>query len=130
MAASPAFAATPLIGIANINAANTARDGSGTIPTVVTAGANGALISRVVVKAETDPADCVVILWIHNGSIAYLFDEFDIGDPAAGSTTVVAYRVERAYTDLVLPTGYSLRATITVAPTTGDINVFAFGGDF
>jgi len=129
MATAPAFASTPRIGAAAVSTANTNRDGTGTIETVLTAGSSGTKIERVLVKATMDPADGVVILWLYSGSVYYMFDEFDTGDPAAGSTTVAAFREERVYGDLVLPTGWSLRAQNTVALTTGTFSVIAFGAD-
>lgn len=129
MASAPAFAATPKIWSAAVSTANTNRDGTGTIATIGTAGSSGTKIERIVFKATADPADSVVILWLHDGSSYWMFDEVDLGDPAAGSTTVTAYREERVYGDLVLPSGWSLRAQITVSLTTGAIHVSAFGAD-
>ena len=130
MAADPAFIATPKIGAVTVSTANTGRDGTGTIPTVFTAGGSGSKINEVVLKATGDPADSVVTLFLHDGSTHFLFDEVDLGDPAAASTTVTGYRLSRAYDNLVLPSGWSLRAAITVALTAGVINVVALGGDF
>jgi len=129
MASAPAFAATPKIGVASVSTANTARDGSGTIATVLTAGASGTKVEEVVVVATSDPADSTVTLFLHDGTNFWYFDEFDIGNPAAGSTTVAPYRTYRLYDNLVLPSGWTLRAAITVALTAGVINVFALGGD-
>lgn len=130
MSSTPAYAATPRCASVAVSTANTNRDGTGTIETVFTAGASGSKIERVVVKATSDPADGVVILWLHDGTNYRMFDEFDTNDPAAGSTTVAAFREERAYADLLLPTGWSLRAQNTVALTAGVFHVTAFGGDF
>ncbi len=130
MAASPAFAATPRIGVAAVSTANTARDGTGTVPTVFTAGSSGSIISEIVLQATGDPADSTVTLFVHDGSNFFLFDDLDIGNPAAASTTVGAFRFNKTYDNLLLPNGYSLRAAITVALTSGVINVFALGGDF
>jgi hypothetical protein len=127
---TPIFPLTPHIGIATVSTANTARDGTGTVPTIFTAGANGSKVEEIVVKATGDPADSVVTIFLYDGSTFYLFDEFDIGDPAAASTTVAGYREQRPYRNLVLPTGWSIRAAITVALTSGVINVEVFGGDF
>lgn len=126
----PAFAATPRCSAVTVSAANTARDGTGTIATVFTAGASGSRIDEIVVKATDNPADSIVTLFIHTGSTYFLFDEVDLSDPAAASTTVTGYRTSLTYTNLILPTGYSLRAAITVALTAGVMNVIAFGGDF
>lgn len=129
MSATPAFAATPRIGAVTVSTANTNRDGTGTIATVITAGASGTLIRRLVFKATGDPADSIVNVFLHDGSTYYLFDEVDLGNPAAASTTVEGYRFEKAYTDLTLPTSWSVRAAITVALTAGVINVIALGAD-
>lgn len=129
MASAPVFAATPKIWAAAVSTANTNRDGTGTIATIGTAGASGTKVERIVVKCTADAADGVVILWLYDGSTYWMFDEFDTGDPAAGSTTVASFREERAYADLVLPSGWSLRAQNTVALTAGTFSVLAFGAD-
>lgn len=126
----PIFPLTPRIAIASVSTANTNRDGTGTIATICSAAANGTRIEEIVVKATGDPADSVVTIFIYDGSSYWLFDEFDIGDPAAASTTVAGHRESRPYRNLVLPSGYSIRAAITVAPTSGVVNVECFGGDF
>ena len=131
MSASPQFISTPRIGAASVSTANTGRDGSGTIATVFTAHAtNGSKIEEIVVKSTGDPADCTVIIFLHDGSNFWAYDEYDIGNPAAGSATVGSYRLSTVYDNLVLPAGWSLRASITVAPTAGVVNVIAKGGDF
>jgi hypothetical protein len=133
MADAPVFTATPNVGVANFNTANTARDGSGTINTVLTPGTAGTKLNRIVVKAEADLADSVIILWLRvGGTVWFLWKEIDAADPPAASTTVAGYEYELnlADRDIVLPLGCLLGATITVAPTTGDVNVFAFGGNF
>ena len=130
MAASPAFAATPKIGAVTVSTANTNRDGTGTIATVFTAGSSGSKIEEVVMKATSDPADSTVVLYLYDGATYYAFDEWDIGNPAAGSATVASYRESRVYENLVLPSGWSLRASITAALTAGVVNVIAIGADF
>lgn len=130
MASSPSFAATPGTEAASVSTANTGRDGTGTIATILTAGASGTRIEEIVIKADGDPADSTVVFYLHDGSAYHVFDEWDIGNPAAGSTTVASYREARTYDNLVLPTGWSLRASITVALTSGVIQVIPLAGDF
>lgn len=127
---SPIFGLTPIIWKGTVSTANTARDGTGTIATIGSAGTNGSRIEEIVVKATENPADSVVTIFLHDGTNYYLFDEFDLGDPAAASNTVAGYREYRTYRNLVLPSGWSLRAAITVALTAGVINVFALGSDY
>lgn len=130
MATTPQFVSTPHIGVNDVSTANTARDGSGTIETIFTAGSNGSRVEEIVLKATADPADSTVVIFLHDGSNYFVFDEFDIGNPAAASTTVESYRTSRTYENLVLANGWSIRASITVALTSGVINVFCLGGDF
>lgn len=130
MAGSPAFYATPRAAVAAVSTANTARDGSGTIVDILTGGSSGTIIDEIVVKTTGDPADSIVTIFIHNGTSYFLFDEFDLGNPAAASTTVTGYREARTYENLRLPSSsFKLAAAITVALTAGVMNVWAFGGD-
>lgn len=127
---SPIFLLTPNNGVASVSTANTARDGTGTIATIFTAGANGSRVEEIVVKATADPADSVVTIFLYDGSTYHLFDEFDIGDPAAASATVAGYREARTYRNLMLSSGWSIRAAITVALTAGVMKVICHGGDY
>ena len=130
MSSSPQFAATPAIGVASVSTANTNRDGTGTIATVLTAGSEGSRVDEIVVQATGDPADSIVTIFLHDGSNFWLRDEFDLGNPAAASATAAGFQVSRTYENLVLPSGWSIRAAITAAPTSGVVNVFAHGGHF
>jgi hypothetical protein len=130
MASNPSFAATVRHGVASVSTANTNRDGTGTIADILTAGASGSKIEEIVVKATGDPADCTVVIYIYDGSTYQVYDEWDIGNPAAGSTTVASYREARTYENLMLVSGEKLAASITVALTSGVLKVHAFGGDF
>ncbi len=130
MAASPTYASTPRVGVAAVSTANTARDGTGTVVDILTGVAAGTRVERLVLKATGDPADSIVNVFIHNGTSYFLFDEIDVGNPAAASTTVEGFRFERSYSDLILPSAsWKLAAAITVALTAGVINAFAFGAD-
>ena len=130
MATAPAFIGTPRIGVATVSTANTNRDGTGTIVDIITGAATGTRILEVVVKADGDPADCCVVLYLNNGVSSFVFDEIDLGNPAAGSATVASYRGTLTYANLVLPNAsWKLQASITAAPTAGTVDVFALGGD-
>lgn len=130
MANRPIFSATPRLGFGAVSTANTNRDGTGTIVDIFTAGASGARVDEIVVQATGDPADSIVTLFIDQGSGYKLFDEIDIGSPAAASTTVAGYRLSEVYDNLVLEGGDKIGAAITVALTAGVINVWIHGGDY
>jgi hypothetical protein len=130
MGAAPVYQSTPTIGVAAVSTANTARDGTGTLATITSAAPTaGRVIRRIIAKGTGDPADSVITLFLHDGSAFWLFDEIDLGNPAAASNTVEGWRAERRYDDLVLPSGWSIRAGITVALTSGVVNVFALGAE-
>ncbi len=130
MSASPAFASTPRCGVGALATGTTTRTGAGNVVSIFAAGGSGSKIEEITIKSTDDPADSTVIFYIHNGTTYYVWDEWDIGNAAAGSTTVASYRETRTYENLILPSGYTLYAQVTVTPTGGTISVLAFGGDY
>lgn len=131
MASTPNFTGTPRVTVASVSTTNTNRDGTGTIVDVMTGAANGTKIQEIVIKSTGDPADSIVTLFLNDGTTNWLYDEIDLGNPAAGSATVTAYRTVAQYSNLILPNAsWKLRAAITAAPTAGVVNVIATGGDF
>lgn len=93
----PVFALPNTIGIGRTSAANTARDGSGTVTTLFTAGVNGARIDKVVAtSAQATPAACsnmVVRLFISdaNGANYRLLQEQTITATTASNTAIGAF---------------------------------------
>lgn len=129
MSATPAFASVPRIGFGAVSAANTNRDGTGTIVDILAGVAAGTRVDRVVMHATGNPADSVLTLFLYDGATYRLLNEVDLGDPTAASTTGPGWHYEFITPDLILPNNWKLAAAITVALTTGVVNVFAFGGD-
>lgn len=132
MSSTPAFAVTPRTGRAVLSAATTDWTGATTtnIVDILTGVAAGTKIEEVVVQADGNPADSVVILFLHNGTDYRPFDYFDLGDPAASSTTTPGYRDRKVFDNLHLATAsWKLAAAVTVAPTSGNVVVWAFGND-
>lgn len=130
MAAQPVFATTPRLGVANVSTANTNRDGTGTIVDVLAGVAAGTRVERVVVETTGDPQDSIVTMFIHNGTAYFLYDEFDLGNPAAAATTVGSFRSERKYEDLVLPSAsFKVAFAVTVALTAGVMVCWVLGAD-
>lgn len=125
MATAPAFAATPKIGAVKISTANTNHDGTGTVGTVLTAGASGTKVTRVVIHGQTTTTAGMVRLFIHDGSNYTLLDEIPILAITVAATQK-GHHTEVAYADMVLPTGYSLRASTEKGET---LVVTAFGAD-
>lgn len=132
MADKAQYAATPKIGIGQISTANTNRDGTGTIRTILTAGASGSRVDAIVVKATGTTTAGTVRLFIHDGVNARLLTELPVV-AVTPSATLPAWEVQLNASTMsqllpfALPTGYSLWASTEKAET---FNLIAFGGDF
>lgn len=132
MSTTPAYWSNRRMGRAVLSAATTDKTGATTtnIVDILTGVAAGTEITEIQVKADGNPADCIILIFLHNGTDYRLYTEIDIDDPAPGSTTVPAYEQTRYYTGIFLPTAsWKIAAAITVVPTAGSVNVFASGGD-
>lgn len=126
---TPIFTLTPHIGAVAIATANTARDGSGTIGTVLTAGANGTRITRIQIKATVTTTAGTIRLFVYDGANYFLWKEI-----ANSAITVAANTPAYEYSlylpgelALILPVGYSLRASTEKAE---NHNIIAEGGDY
>lgn len=132
MSTAANYAATPNLGIAAISTANTNRDGTGTIGTVLTAGASGSRVDAVMLKATGTTTAGMIRLFVHNGTTAYLLNEIPVLANTP-SSTAPAWEVQMNASTMsqlfpiILPTGFSLRASTNNAET---FNVLAVGGDF
>lgn len=102
MAADPVFAVTPRIAACNVSAANTNRDGTGTVVTLITGAASGTKINEIVVQARVTTTAGMVRLFLYDGTTYRFFDEFSIAAATVGANTK-ATRVSTAYNNLVLP---------------------------
>ena len=126
MAASPVFAVTPEIGMGQVSAANTNRDGTtGTYVTLVTAAPSGTRVAEIVTQATVTTTAGMVRLFLTDGSTTRMFDEIAIS-AATVSASVKGNRVSTLYTNLVIPSGWSIRASTHNAEA---INVFVLGAD-
>jgi len=126
MASSPVFAVTPEIGMGQVSVANTNRDGTtGTYVNLVTAAASGTRIAEIVTQATVTTTAGMVRLFLTDGSTTRMFDEIAIS-AATVSASVKGNRVSTLYTNLVLPSGWSMKASTHNAEA---INVFALGAD-
>jgi hypothetical protein len=89
---TPIFTLTPHIGQTTISTANTNRDGTGTLGTLVTAATNGTRVDRIVVEATSTTAAGVVTFFVYDGSsVSTLWQEVLV-TAITPSATVVAFR--------------------------------------
>lgn len=106
----------PKTAVAQVTTANTARDGTGTIATVFTAGASGSRIDDVTITAVATTTAGMVRLFLHDGTNARLLREVAVS-AITPSGTVAAFTASLTNLALVLQSGWSLRASTHNAET-------------
>lgn len=123
-----------------LKTANTAMDGTGTVETIFTAGADGARVERIRSKAGGTNVATVLRVFINNGSDqtdpanSVLYAEKTI---AATTASAVAALVTNELPDtidttafpIVLPAGYKINVTIGTTVATG-LYVSAVGSSY
>lgn len=134
MATSPNFAGSPRLGSAALSTANTNRDGTGTIVTLLSAGASGSRIDGIVIQATATTTAGMVRLFLHDGTTARLYDEVPVlavtpgaSVPAWSATLGNNAPLASGRYPLMLPSGFSLRASTHNAEV---FSIHALGGDF
>jgi len=133
MSTSAQYAATPKFGSANLTTADTSLTAPTTVGTIVTAGASGTRIDYIDVQGVATTVAGLINLFVFDGTDYILWQQVPV-IAVTSSTTVPAFAAALSSNNnsnvmpLILPTGYSLRATTSVAQT--GIRVTAYGGDF
>jgi hypothetical protein len=129
----PVFPLTPVIPVGNtLLTANTAKDGTGTVATLYTAGANGSKVSSIQIAYTGTSVATVLRLFINNGGANStpannsLYQSISV--PANTLSETAAAADINTPLSLTLPAGYKLLATIgtTVAAA---LAVTVNGGD-
>jgi len=123
---SPLFAITPKLGKCNVSAANTNRDGSGTIVTLFTA-AQKTKITKIWYVAEVTTTAGMIRLYISDsaGNNPDLFEELPITAITVGANTKAATGYVE-YTDFTIPAGHVISASTHNAESS---NVFILIGE-
>jgi hypothetical protein len=129
MATTPSYAATPVLDLARLSAANTSRDGTGTLLTVATGTTAGKRLSRVLVSATgTTTAGMIrFFLSTDNGTTNRLVAELPV-TAITPSGTVASFtgQVDRL-SGLILPGTTALLRATTHNAETFDITVESAG---
>lgn len=126
------YASTPKCGVGQVSVANTNRDGTGTVATVFSAGANGSRIDAIDIKAVSTTTAGMIRLFLHDGTNTRMLTEVPVV-AATPSGTLPTWEAQlnvntmAQVLPLVLPAGYSLWASTHNAET---FNIIALGGDF
>ena len=133
MATSAQYAATPRVGSANLTTQDTSLTAPTTVSTILTAGASGTRIDYIDVQGVATTVAGLINLFIYDGTNYILWAQVPV-IAVTSSTTAPAFQstlssnVNANLMPLIIPTGYSLRATTSVAQT--GVRVTALGGDF
>lgn len=134
MATDPAFAATPNTGAALLGNAETDLQAPTTTSVILTAGSSGTKVEEIVVQASKSGSLVattvagLVYLFLYDGSTYHLFDTITITAITA-SSTVPGFRQRNVYTNLYLKSGWSLRASQSIAGNASVLKVHAMGAD-
>jgi hypothetical protein len=127
MAASPAYTATPRTERAAISAANTNRDGTGTIVNLFTAGANGSRVERITICATGTTTAGMIRFYLYDGTNTDLWREIPV-TAITPSATVAAFYFQLGGLGFILNSSTkSLRVSTHNAES---FRVIAEGGDF
>lgn len=127
MSSAASYASSPRTAAVSISTANTARDGTGTLGTVLTAGASGSRIETLTITATGTTTAGMVRLFLYDGTTYYLWREVQVAakTPSATDSTFTS---TLSALGLVLGAGWSLRASTHNAEA---FNVLAtLAGDF
>lgn len=133
MSTSAQYASTPKFGSANLTTADTSLTAPTTVGTIVTAGASGTRIDYIDIQGVATTVAGLINLFVYDGTNYILWNQVPV-IAITSSTTAPAFSISLSSNGnsnimpLTLPTGYSLRATTSVAQT--GIRVTAYGGDF
>jgi hypothetical protein len=127
MATTAQYAATVQNAQAQISTANTNRNGTGTIGTVMTGATNGTRIDDIYIVATGTTTAGVVRLFISDGTNVRLWQEILVS-AITPSTTVQVWSYTLLNQALILESGWSLQASTNNAETFNVIVTRA--GDF
>lgn len=136
MASSPVFVGTVICKLGRLTAANTARDGSGTLVNILTGSTNGTRIDRITfISAQaTAAANSAMVLRVFisdtTGSNFRLFGEQNVGAITASNTAVGARAQLVFMGGLFLENGQVLAVTKSIhAGAQDQFDVIVEGGD-
>ena len=129
---TPTFTITPEIGMASITTANTARDGTGTMATLLTGATAGTRVTRITITSLGTNTNGMIRLFIGDdaGSPNIRLWKEILAPATTGSVTVLEFNSTQylpGESAIVLPPNYTLRVSTHVGEPYA---VIAEGGDY
>jgi hypothetical protein len=128
MASAPQYVGSPKNGTTQISTANTNRDGTGTLGTVLTAGASGSRVDKLTIQATGTTTAGMIRLFISDGTNHRLIREIPVIAITPSATQPAWFEDISFDGGLILQNTYSLRAATNNAETFNIIPTIA--GDF
>jgi hypothetical protein len=137
----PIFPLTPKCSWGTVTTANTAKDGTGTVVTVFTAGANGARIDQIKVRALGTNTATVMRFFVNNGSANSTAANNSLVHETTIASTTLSEVAALLDNDILiqkglivppipfLPAGYKINVTIGTTVSAG-LSVTCWGGDY
>jgi hypothetical protein len=132
---SPIFTLAPRTAFINtVITANTTKDlTSGTIYLIMTAGANGSYVEKIIVQPLGTNIATVLRFWINNGSTTGTASNNtyikDVTMPATTNSETAAIGNAEVPLNIAIPAGYTLYVTTGTTVAAG-FDVCAVGGDY
>ena len=127
MASAPAYAATPVAWSGLVpSAADTSNTAPSNVTTLGSAGSSGTKIAEIDVIPVGTVVAGIVNVFLYDGSTYHLHEAVTVA-AATVSTTAPPVKTAFTYDNLVLPSGWSLRCTTTVAGNVSLVTVNAYG---
>ena len=120
---TPIFPLTPATNWGTITTANTAKDGTGTVTTIFTAGANGSRIDQIKIRPLGTNVQTVVRFFLNNGSANSSAANNSLIHEYTVLATTVTETAAQVDIDLLIDKGDSLIVPIPFLPAGYKINI-------
>lgn len=107
------FTATPRMEVAQVSAANTNRDGTGTIVSLITGAANGTRINKITIKATVTTTAGMIRIYFDDATNVRLYREVVVTAITVGAS-VAGFEYELLFSDSdapILESGQELQAS-------------------
>ena len=104
-----AFASVPATAMVQISTANTARDGTGAMGTLITAPTAGTRVDDIEISAIGNTSSGVVRMFMSDGTNTWFEREWLVSGTITPSATVSPFNLQLKNQAIILKSGYSLK---------------------
>lgn len=133
---APIFTLNPTAGWAALLTANAAKDGTGTVSTIMTANAsNGAFLSRITFEPVGTNVATIARIFLNNGAVNStpanntLIAQINLPATTLSETSTLNLTPMQQSFNIAIPPGYKINVVLATAVAAG-WHITAFGGDY